>query len=103
MAAPGKWERRAWPRYQIGATAQFSVIDEANGYSQARVVNLSTTGVMLECEVSLPAGLRVELSIDWPKHVAMAALELYAVGETVRSDGAYTAIRIDESNFRVKP
>lgn len=102
MAVPGETEHRAWPRYKVSGKTQCLVADNVNGYSHARLIDLSTTGVMLECGAALPTGLRVELSIDWPQHVGMAALELYAVGETIRSEGAYTAIRIEESSFRVK-
>lgn len=96
-------ERRVSRRYPVNAEVEFRLISDIKigGYRRARVVNLSTTDLMLACDQGLEGGLEIELMIQWPARRGKGAeTVLHAVGHTVRVDGSRTAVRIAHSDFQ---
>jgi len=99
----GGTERRVSRRYPVNAEVEFRLISGAKvgAFRPARMVNLSTTDLMLECDPVLQGGLEIELMIKWPARRGRGTeIILHAVGRTVRTEGNYTAVRIDRSNFQ---
>ena len=97
-------ERRLADRYPIDVDVSYKVVGTTNTGESGfgRVVNLSSTGLIAECQPSLQAGLDVELIVTWPAQYGRGAgLKLHATGHTVRTDGNCTALRLDESAFRL--
>jgi len=63
------------------------------------LVNISRCGLLFESAQPIAPGARIEIEIDWPARALKMVLHL--VGETVRSQGNQTAVRILRSAFRV--
>jgi hypothetical protein len=96
-------ERRATRRYSIEAkleyriTRQDAVLQRGRGFT----VNISSSGVLFECQLPLPVGRKVEVSILWPAHKNSAnRLELFAEGRIVRSEQNQVAVQIKRYEFR---
>lgn len=96
-------ERRLADRYPVEVDLAYRIVGtmHAGDSGLGRVLNLSSTGLIAECQPSLQAGLDVELIVTWPaQHGKGSGLKLHATAHTVRTDGTRTALRIDESTFR---
>jgi len=94
-------ERRADCRYPIHSGLEYKLIlgRRVVRTGAGRLVNISRGGLLFECDQAIPPGTRIELGIDWPaKAVKMA---LHVMGQTVRSQGACTAVKILRSSFRM--
>ena len=95
-------ERRADCRYPIHTAVQYRlflgrrVVRMGSGW----VVNMSRGGVLFESTSPVPPGHRMELEIDWPAQAV--GMMLRVTGESVRSEGGRTAVRILRSSFRVR-
>lgn len=96
-------ERREDRRYDIQLEVRWKlirrrrVIDTGTG----RTVDLSSGGIMFETGRDLPAGLNVELSIQWPVRLHNTApLQLIVSGRIVRTGGGWAAIRTVQHEFR---
>jgi len=96
-------ERRQDRRYEIGLELRWKlirrrrVIDSGVG----KTVDLSSGGIMFETGRDLPAGLNVELSIQWPVRLHnVAPLQLIVSGRIVRSGSGWAAIRTVQHEFR---
>jgi len=73
------------------------------GRGNGRTVNISSRGVLLQTETVLPAGASIALQVAWPvKLERQIALSLHIRGYTLRSDGDFTAIRIERHEFRIR-
>ena len=97
-------ERRAHRRYPLELRVEYRILGRTasdSAFSVGRILNLSNDGVIFESAATLPPGLQVELTVDWPSRDGPGAgTRLYAVGRTVRADGPFTAVQIEQSCFR---
>ncbi len=99
-------ERRSARRYPLDLTIQFEL-----GYGgtetsagQGRVVNISSSGVLLTTDQVLSPGMKIRLRIEWPARLnQVVPLALHVEGRTVRANGNLAAVRILRSEFRTRP
>src|SRR5262245_48181754 len=91
-------DRRLYHRYPIQLALEYKVV-LGNGSmigGTARVIDLSTGGVLFETATYLPVGLTIQLSIAWPQCSSpVGGMTLDAVGKTVRNQGNYTAVLLE--------
>ena len=105
-AAPLPVERRASRRYPIKLSASFEAPrrDGPSVHGSARVVNISSGGLLLYSEHALEKGQTIRLRIDWPALLNnVVPLTLRVEGQTVRAEGNCTAVKIVKSEFRTRP
>jgi hypothetical protein len=99
--SPAQQERRSALRYTIAAPLEY----QHGGVSSQLVcsgtlVNLSTTGVLLQTSAPLPVGLEVEIFLPWPLQKARTlAIEVYISGRVVRNEIPYVAVEVDHYEF----
>jgi len=95
-------ERRDSRRYPVDTQAEYKLLSETKTSGCGRVLNLSNTGLMLECHPVLRPGLQIEVMIAWPgTPVEGKQIKLHAVGRTIRAEEDHTAVRIDQIAFRL--
>ncbi len=94
-------ERRADCRYPIHVGLEYKLImgRRAVRKGNGRLVNISRGGLLFECAHAIASGNRIELEVDWPTRAVKMAL--HVTGQTVRSQGVCTAVKILRSSFRV--
>lgn len=105
-ATPLQMERRASRRYPIDLSASFEAPrqDGPTVRGSARVVNISSGGLLLYSEHALEKGQAIRLRIDWPALLNnVVPLALRVEGQTVRVEGNCTAVKILKSEFRTRP
>lgn len=98
-------DRRSDRRYPLALDIAYQLIAHGsivrNGYGHS--VNLSSGGVLIVTETSLPNDETIELSIAWPAKVnQLVTLNLHARGRTLRSDGNGTAVALEGYEFRTR-
>jgi hypothetical protein len=102
----GVSDRRLNQRYPISAPVLYKLLRYGRRVvriGEGRTLNLSSNGALIDCEVPLPAGLQVELSIAWPARIdGKVGLSLVASGTIVRSTGNYTAVAFKGHYFRTR-
>lgn len=96
-------DRRQDRRYDIHLELRWKlirrkrVVDSGTG----RSVDLSSGGILFECDRALPAGHNVELHVCWPVMLHnQAPMQLVITGRIVRSAGRRTAVRMVQHEFR---
>jgi PilZ domain len=95
-------ERRSNPRYPIHLDFDFRLLPDERPVltGRGRVVNLSSSGVLFECDSDLPLGMWIELSIDWPVMLNNEVrLKLQGKGRVVRVKGNRIAVTIERYDF----
>jgi hypothetical protein len=98
--------RRSGSRYPIVAEMYYRVIRKhvAVETGRGRTVNISSSGILIETDHALPAGLRVDLSIAWPVRLHnVTPLQLCLKARTIRTEGYRTALKIFRHEFRTRP
>src|SRR5690349_9607632 len=105
MALPegADFDRRLHLRYPVEIPLEYTAILGSGEMitGSARVIDLSTGGLLFEGCSCLPVGLTIQMSIVWPRRCGSTiGLKLHAIGMTVRSEGNFTAVRIQEHEFR---
>jgi hypothetical protein len=84
-------------RYTV--TGRRGMEDKGDG----KTINISSSGILFNCEHPLAVGRRVKLCISWPVLLNdKVALKLVVRGRVVRSEGGRTAIEIQQHEFRTK-
>jgi hypothetical protein len=71
---------------------------------RGRTVNISNSGLLLECETALQADIDIELRIALPgllDHTRRVFLQIK--GKTVRVQDNYCGIRIEHAGFQIQP
>jgi len=94
-------ERRAGRRYPIHAGIEYKLIlgRRVVRTGTGRLLNISRGGLLFECSHAIPAENMIELEVDWPARAVK--MVLHVAGQTVRSEGVSTAVKILRSSFRV--
>ncbi len=95
-------ERREDCRYPIRAGVAYKLIlgRRVVRTGLGRLLNISRGGLLFECPQEIPPRTKIELDVDWPPDAVKVAL--HVVGETLRSQGVCTAVKIHRSSFRVQ-
>ena len=65
-----------------------------------RTVNLSSAGALVASQQPIRVGARIELFVDWPIRPSGTTLQLFAVGNVVRSDAGVFALSFRRCEFR---
>jgi hypothetical protein len=98
--------RRSGSRYPIVAELHYRMTRKHAEVETGRgcTVNISSSGILIETDHALPAGLRVELSIAWPVRLNnVTPLQLCVKARTIRTEGRRTALKIFRHEFRTRP
>jgi hypothetical protein len=95
-------ERRRDCRYPIHSGLEYKLITGRRvvRMGAGRLLNISRGGLLFECAHAIPPGTGIELEIDWPARAVK--MDLHVLGQTVRSQGACTAVKIHRCSFRVR-
>lgn len=96
-------ERRISNRVPIDQPAVVQVRDRdgAKETHTIQTVDMSSKGLLFECEHEFPIGKRLEVSVLWPVKLDNGCdLKLWAVGRVVRRDGKRTAVAIEKQELR---
>lgn len=96
-------DRRQDRRYQLRLELKWKlirrrrVLDAGIGYT----LDLSSGGIMFDAGRTLPEGLNVELSLNWPVLLHnVAPMQLVIFGRIKRASGRHTAIQTVQHEFR---
>lgn len=104
-AAVTRPERRAHSRYAVELKVYYRAFrdQEAVREGSGKTCDLSSSGLFFRADHILPAGLDVELAIDWP-NVSQASprLQLVIVGRVARSSSSGNAVEILSHAFRIR-
>ena len=93
--------RRQHRRYPISAESQY-ILEENRG--RATTVDISSGGVFLIAETTLPVGKAIEVWIYWPVLLDhRCPLRLVICGKVLRSDARGTAVAMTHYEFRLRP
>ena len=76
--------------YKILDLARLAAPESGTGIT----VDISSGGVPVNTKQSLPHGKHIEISVNWPALLMVAALKLVAVGRMVRADEHRAAMLI---------
>jgi len=99
-------DRRDDRRYPIELELRYKVIARSRMQLDGggRTVNMSSGGVLLGVDQSLPAGAFVELSIHWPVLLHdTCPLTLLIVGRIVRCEDHTVAVKTSRYEFVTRP
>ena len=95
------YERRQHQRFPITAQSRFVV---SGGRGQATTIDISSGGVFMKTDETLPIGKQIQVLIDWPALLDQRCpLRLVINGKILRSDQTGTAIGILRYDFRIRP
>lgn len=95
------YERRQHQRFPITAQSQY-ILGGTRG--PATTTDISSGGVFLKTETTLPVGKQIEVLIDWPALLDQRCpLRLVISGKVLRSSDAGTAVGIIRYDFRIRP
>jgi hypothetical protein len=102
-AEPQRSDPRLHRRYPITLDVQYKLLnkDRKKRFGFARTLNMSSVGVLLAADDSLPASSLIELAINWPFLLnGVCPLRLVMRGRIVRSDSNGVAIQVWHHEFR---
>ena len=95
-------ERRTKARYPVKLTVRYRTIGRSNivnGVGQT--LNMSSGGLLVSAEHEMPAGLRLEVNVEWPLLLnGTVPLQLVAHGKVVRGEGSEFAVAFAQYQFR---
>ena len=98
-------ERRSNHRYPVAVAMEYRAVLDNRGVvkGSGATINLSSAGVLFETSAPLPAGVSIELDIEWPTKLNdTVPLKLHAKGKTIRTQGGYTAVGFSRTEFRTR-
>ena len=103
----GTKERRSAQRYSVGVELRYRVIRGQDSVETGTGVsiNLSAGGILLRTEADLKIGEVIEISLPWPawRPEGIPAIDLYILGQTLRTEGNCVAVRIWKHFYRAAP
>ena len=91
--------RRIRERFPVKLDARYKVVDEAGAHiGLAKTINVSRSGVLIEAEIAVAAGRRVELWIYWPVQLdGKCGLQLVVSGRVAWCDGTWIGIQTEKN------
>jgi len=98
-----KTERRQSLRVPLEQAAVVSVLERGGTRESfpARTLDMSSNGILLECDRELRRGQRVEVAVCWPAKLdGKSQLKLVVLGRIKRCDGNQAAVSIEKKEFR---
>ena len=103
----GTEERRSTQRYSVALELRYRSIrgqdsvDTGTGIS----INLSAGGILFRTQSDLRIGEVIEISLPWPawRPEGIPAINLYILGQTLRTEGNCVAVRIWKHFYRPAP
>ncbi len=98
-------ERRAKKRFVMERDASYKIQRglQTIASGAARLLNMSSSGVLFIAEEGLPVGREIELAIDWPAVLNNScALKLVVNGRIVRCRDRQVAATIERYEFRTR-
>ena len=94
-------DRRGSTRYPIAVAAEYRILS-GKARTGCRVLQISTTGLLLESETTLNPGTELEIILPWPAyHGKAGGSEIQLIGRVVRKTGNLSGIRIERSVFAI--
>jgi c-di-GMP-binding flagellar brake protein YcgR len=95
-------ERRSGVRYPIVLNARYQAVrKKSNAGGAGRTVDISSGGLLIASQHSIPVGERLEVTIDWPALLDGAIdLVLVAAGRVVRARELSFALELSRYEFR---
>ena len=101
--ATAKSEHRTSTRFPIETEIRYTFKRYQRRFSGVgRTLNISSGGILFWSRDILPVGGKIEIRLAWPARInGVTELYLWIDGETVRTDGQHTAVRIQRHEFRV--
>ena len=98
-------DRRGADRFPIEREVRYKILNRksVDEVGFGKTINMSSNGVLFSTEQHLPAGKRLEISINWPAQLdSKVSLKLVARGRVVRSEEGRAAIEIHQYEFRTQ-
>jgi hypothetical protein len=98
-------DRRHGRRYPVDAKVHYKALErgETIASGDGRLVNMSSSGVLVELRDALKRGTHVELSIAWPVRLnGDTAMQLWIDGTAVRTLEHTSAVWIGRYEFRTR-
>src|ERR1700694_3727669 len=98
-------DRRSGIRFPLQQEARFRVLESRKHTPQStgRTVEMSSKGIVLECDRVLPVGSKVEIAVNWPAQLNdKCRLKFVAVAKVLRSANNRTALLIEKHEFRTQ-
>ena len=95
-------DRRVHQRYPIHVGVEYKVMDGRRTQRQGvgRTINISSGGILLDLNDTLPNVSSIELSIQWPfLQSGLISLRLLMRGSIVRVAGGSVAVQATEREF----
>jgi hypothetical protein len=102
---PPTTDRRAARRYAIELALEYRVFRHKRAVHTGRglSVNVSSKGILFECERPLPLRCTIELAIGWSARLhQQIGLTMWVEGATVRRECNRVAVRIRRYEFRTR-
>lgn len=98
-------DRRGSHRYSIDLPVQYEIgRGDLAQSGKGRVINMSSTGLLVESDGPVGCGTPVRLRVEWPARLNNSVpLSLHIEGRAVRAKGTWFAVRIMKSEFRIRP
>jgi PilZ domain len=95
-------ERRLKIRYPVRLPVCYRTIGSSQQLAGVgHTLNLSSSGLLVQCQHALRAGMRVEVTLEWPSLLdATIPLQLVTVGRIVRAQGSTCGIAFSQYQFR---
>jgi len=95
-------ERRSKARYPVKLTVRYRTIGRSNSVNGVgQTLNMSSGGLLVSAEHEMPAGLRLEVNVEWPLLLnGSVPLQLVANGKVVRGGGSEFAVSFVQYQFR---
>ncbi len=85
--------------------ARFRILESRKHTPQctAKAVEMSSKGIVLECDRVLPVGSKVEIAVNWPAQLnEKCRLKFVAIAKVLRSENNRTALVIERHEFRTQ-
>ncbi len=102
-AEPVRSDRRRTDRFPLQCQLVYRLSGKRLGQElgSGRTIDMSSGGVLFQCDRELVPGKRIEMAISWPAQLDnRCSLKLIARGKVVRSSGNRAAVAIQQYEFR---
>lgn len=95
-------ERRLKVRYPVRLQARYRSLNHRDQISGVGLtVNMSSSGLLVTCQHSVPSGSQMEVLMDWPSLLnSTVPLQLVTSGRVIRSDPSSFVIEFARYQFR---